>query len=75
MGTETIERPDTRTSDPGLEEGKRAHVIRKEDEMLGYALGQEITALCGHRFIPTRDPEKFPLCEECKAILEHARGS
>ena len=45
--TEVIERPDTRPSDPDLEDGKVAHIIRKDDQMRGYVLGEEITALCG----------------------------
>ncbi len=31
--------------------------------------GTEVTALCGHKFIPTRDPERFPVCQACKAAL------
>ena len=47
MNTEVVERPDTTPSDPDLEEGKVAHIIRKDDQMRGYVLGEEITALCG----------------------------
>jgi hypothetical protein len=32
--------------------------------------GTEVVALCGHKFIPTRDPEKLPLCQACKLALE-----
>jgi hypothetical protein len=27
--------------------------------------GLEVTALCGHRWVPTRDPMKHPICPEC----------
>ena len=67
--TEVVERPDTRPSDPDLEEGKVAHIIRKDDQMRGYVLGEEITALCGEKFIPTRDPERYPVCEGCREAL------
>lgn len=70
-----IERPDTRPSDPELEEGKVAHIIRKDDQMRGYVMGEEVTALCGARFIPTRDPERYPVCEACKQVLTLLRGS
>lgn len=33
-------------------------------------LGTELTALCGHKFIPTKDPYKLPVCPACKSILE-----
>lgn len=27
--------------------------------------GTEIVALCGYRWIPSRDPHRFPLCRPC----------
>ncbi|WIA95837.1 DUF3039 domain-containing protein [Curtobacterium sp. MCBA15_004] len=27
--------------------------------------GLELTALCGHRWVPTRDPIRHPTCPEC----------
>lgn len=32
--------------------------------------GQEVVALCGYRYIPTRDPYKLPVCKACKVALE-----
>lgn len=72
--SDVIERRETRPSDPGLEEGKVAHIIRKDDQMRGYVLGEEITALCGERFIPTRDPYQYPVCEACRAALTMMNG-
>ena len=69
VNTEVVERPDTKPSDPELEDGKVAHIIRKDDQMRGYVLGEEITALCGEKFIPTRDPERYPVCEGCREAL------
>lgn len=31
--------------------------------------GTELTALCGYKFIPTRDHNKYPTCEACKLAL------
>lgn len=70
----TIVEPD---QDVRLEEGdheKFAHIIRKQDEMRAYALGEEVVALCGKRWVPTRDPKKFPVCPTCKEMLAHLRG-
>lgn len=72
---EVIERPDTRPSDPDLDEGKVAHIVRKEDHMRGYVMGEEITALCGTRFIPSRDPERYPMCEACRQVLSAMQGA
>jgi hypothetical protein len=73
--TETVERQDTRPSDPDMEHGKVAHIIRKSDQMRGYVLGEEITALCGERFIPTRDPYQYPVCEACRQALTAGSGA
>ena len=75
MSPEVIERPDTRLSDPDLDEGKVAHIIRKDDQMRGYVMGEEVVALCGTRFVPTRDPEQYPVCGPCKETLSRLRGS
>lgn len=74
VASDVIEREQTRPSDPGLEEGKVAHIIRKNDQMRGYVLGEEITALCGEKFIPTRDPYQYPVCEACRDVLTHMNG-
>lgn len=28
----------------------------------------EVVALCGYRWVPINNPEKYPLCEECSRI-------
>ena len=73
--SDVSERQDTRPSDPDLEEGKVAHIIRKDDQMRGYVLGEEITALCGEKFIPTSDPYQYPVCEACRAALTTMNSS
>lgn len=51
-----------------------AHIVSKESHMRGYVLGETIQALCGEWFIPTRDPNKFPLCESCKEMFNRLLG-
>ncbi len=36
--------------------------------------GTPLEALCGHVWIPSRDPKQLPLCEECKAVYEMYRS-
>jgi hypothetical protein len=58
--------------DPTLGDGdhdKFAHIVRKNELTDAMVFGQEITALCGKKWIPTRDPEKFPVCPACRDIL------
>jgi hypothetical protein len=32
--------------------------------------GTPLEALCGHVWIPSRDPKQLPLCEACKSVYE-----
>jgi uncharacterized C2H2 Zn-finger protein len=33
-------------------------------------MGSAVVALCGKVWIPSRDPQKFPVCPDCKKIFE-----
>ena len=35
--------------------------------------GTPLEALCGHVWVPSRDPKKLPMCEDCKSIYEMYR--
>lgn len=63
---------DTDTGEPLV-----AHWVLKKDQMKGYIEGQPIIALCGKKWVPHRDPQSLPLCEECKQIATRRgfRGS
>ena len=56
---------DTDTGNP-----KYAHYAESTSVTEGYVLGTPVLAICGKLFIPSRDPEKFPLCPICKEIAE-----
>lgn len=51
-----------------------AHYVRKSDLMKAYVDGATIIALCGKRWVPSRDPERFPVCPTCKEIRAAAMG-
>ena len=62
------ERPDIR-----LDEGDHerfAHYVRKEKIVESAITGDPVIALCGKVWVPGRDPSKFPVCPDCKAIYE-----
>lgn len=42
-----------------------AHYCRKADVVRAYVEGASVLALCGKRWVPTRDPEAFPICQSC----------
>lgn len=37
-------------------------------------LGTPIEALCGKKWVPSRDASRFPVCPECKAIKSKIQG-
>ena len=47
-----------------------AHYVSKEDAMKAYVEGVQVTALCGKKWVPSRDPEKFPTCPTCKGLFQ-----
>lgn len=45
-----------------------AHYVSKEDMLEAYVNGKPVVALCGKIWVPSKDPEKFPICPACKEI-------
>ena len=56
------------------DEPKASHLIAKADWHRAYILGEAITALCGKVWVPTRDPERYPLCDACGDIYYRMFG-
>jgi hypothetical protein len=72
-GVQTIE--DTRTSpvDVPLEPGDHerfSHYVEKDKLTEAMVMGTPVRALCGKVWVPSRAPEKFPVCPDCKEIWE-----
>ena len=72
-GTVTDEHIDARLDDGDHE--RLAHYVKKGDIMKSAVTGEPVTALCGKVWVPNRDPERFPVCPECKAIYEAAKAA
>jgi hypothetical protein len=63
---------DTRLSTGDGDHDRFAHYVSKEDAARAYIEGTPVRALCGKFWVPSRDPEKYPICPECKEIFnEH----
>ena len=72
-GTATIEREETQQfAEPGDHE-RFAHYVRKEKIMESALSGEPVIALCGKVWTPGRDPQRFPVCPECKEIYQGLR--
>lgn len=57
------------TQDPGDHE-RFSHYVQKDKIMESAITGKPVRALCGKKWTPGRDPEKFPVCPTCKEIYE-----
>jgi hypothetical protein len=49
----------------GGDHDRFAHYARKDDVARAYITGEAITALCGKKWVPTRDPSRYPICPTC----------
>lgn len=72
------------TSGPDLESEDRAtHIVGPDCDETGRVikqgvtkvteariLGTPVTALCGYTWVPTHDPNNYPVCEGCKQIAQ-----
>jgi hypothetical protein len=59
-----------------LEEGDHdrfSHYVKKDEIMKSAISGKPVKALCGKKWTPGRDPEKFPTCQTCQEIYEKLR--
>ncbi|HET8561162.1 MAG TPA: DUF3039 domain-containing protein [Marmoricola sp.] len=63
----------TRTTDDGDHE-RLSHYVPKDKLMDAMVNGTPVVALCGKVWVPSRDPEKYPVCPECKEIWESLRS-
>jgi hypothetical protein len=68
--TAVIERQELKQEvEPGDSE-RFSHYVRKEKIMESAMTGDPVVALCGKVWTPGRDPHKFPVCPDCKAIYD-----
>ena len=59
---------ETRIETSNGDHDKFAHYADKDEVTYALIYGVPIIALCGKKWIPNRDPSKFPICPECEAI-------
>lgn len=73
-----------RPSDPELEDDDPvvAHIVKVEPGEDAAAkvvearvTGTPIEALCGHVWVPARDPRNLPLCQACKEVYDIYRAA
>jgi len=77
LPAETIPETDevTETGDPIV-----AHIVKTRGKQSAAAMvlearvnGTPLEALCGHVWVPSRDPKQYPVCQRCKQIYDMYR--
>ena len=76
--TTLVQQPSTTTltdEETETEDGPVAHIVktkRGEDAaakvLQARIEGTPLEALCGHVWVPSRDPKQLPVCERCKDV-------
>lgn len=70
-GSQTV--LDERTETEQFEDGdaeRFSHYVPKNKLMEAMVNGTPVIALCGKVWVPSRNPEKFPVCPVCKEIWQ-----
>ncbi|MBK8461511.1 MAG: DUF3039 domain-containing protein [Nigerium sp.] len=60
-----------------LDEGDHerfSHYVPKNKLTEAMVMGTPVVALCGKVWVPSRNPDRFPVCPECKEIWASFRG-
>ncbi|MGO1435329.1 MAG: DUF3039 domain-containing protein [Canibacter sp.] len=89
MGTSTTDAPSTGGStdvmdreleklleQDHLEDGDQerfSHYVPKEKIVESAVTGKPVRALCGKKWTPSRNPDRFPVCPDCKRVYERMK--
>ena len=69
--TDLLTRPELEEDDGGHD--RFSHFVKKEKIVESAVTGKAVKALCGKKWIPSRDPEKYTICPACKEIHDGLR--
>jgi len=73
FGTDVLEQEDVGTEHLTTDEGDHerfSHYVDKSKLTEAMVMGTPVVALCGKVWVPSRAPEKFPVCPECKELWD-----
>lgn len=56
------------------DEERFSHYVPKDKLMAAMVDGVPVKALCGKMWVPSRDPDRFPICPQCKDIYEKMKN-
>ncbi|MEE9581684.1 MAG: DUF3039 domain-containing protein [Acidimicrobiia bacterium] len=73
--TTTTQESEVRLDQGDGDHDRFSHYVRKEDIVRSNVEGVEVMALCGKKWIPNRDPDRYPICPTCREIMSVLRGT
>ena len=68
-GSQTVTQERTELFEDG-DQDRFSHYVPKEKLVAAMVNGTPVVALCGKVWVPTKNPEKFPVCPEGKEIWQ-----
>ena len=68
--TTTIDHDTEHHLDEPGDHDRFAHYVPKSEITKAMVTGEPCTALCGKKWVPSRVPENYPVCPDCKKIYE-----
>lgn len=69
-GTQTVRDVRTQPTTGDGDHERFSHYVPKDKLTAAMVEGTPVVALCGKVWVPSRDPQRFPVCPECKEIWE-----
>ena len=70
QGSSTAVEDQTRTYLDDADAERFSHYVPKAKLTDAMVNGTPVVAMCGKVWVPSRNPEKFPVCPQCKEIFE-----
>jgi hypothetical protein len=67
-GAETVADERTRPVTDDGDHERFSHYVPKDKLTEAMVMGTPVTALCGKVWVPSRDPQRYPVCPTCKEI-------
>ena len=68
-GSQTVLDERTELFEDG-DQDRFSQYVPKDKLMAAMVNGTPVVALCGKVWVPSKNPEKYPVCPECKEIWE-----
>lgn len=72
--TTPVDTPTPVTTDGDGDHDRFTHIVKGEELVDSMVEGQPLMALCGKTWVPSRDPDRYPVCKMCIDVYEHYVG-